>query len=205
MQTSPLRLGALVTFATFGFAGAVGLIAVFDAGSVSSGFGRGLGVAALIFLAGATIASALACLSRERAQLVAVASIVAAGVALDLLVLALWLEIENESYAKTTGVIFVWGFFALLALGLMLAVRPVERLARILYGGAVGATVLSAAIATWLIATAGRPEIGFSPYPASEASNDDLLRVLGAALVVLSALWFSALAASRLERASSQP
>jgi hypothetical protein len=203
METSPLRLGVLVTFATLGFAGVVGLIAVFDADSVAAGFGRGFAVAVLTFLAGATIASALACLSRERAKIVAVASIAAAGVALDLIVLALWLEIEDESYAKTTGVIFVWSFFALLALGLTLAVRPVERLARILYGGAVGASVLSAAIARWLIATAGHAEIGPGLHPASETSNDDLLRILGAALVVLSVLWFSALAASRLERAPS--
>jgi hypothetical protein len=205
MQTSPLRLGVLVTFATLGFAGVVGLIAVFDANSVSSGFGRGLGVAVLTFLAGATIACALACLTRERAQLVSVISIAAAGVALDLLVLAVWLEIKSEAYAKTTGVVFVWGSFALLALGLTLAVRPVERLAKVLYGAAVGAAILSAAIATWLIATAGHAVIGFSPYPSSEAGNDELLRVLGAALVMLAALWFSALAASRLERASTQP
>jgi hypothetical protein len=204
MPRSPLRLGVLATFVTLGFAGVVGLIAVFDADSVSSGFGRGFGIAVLVFLTGATIAVALACLSRERARLASLGSIAAAGVALDLLVLAVCFEIKDVTYTKTTGVVFVWGFFALLALALTLAVRPVAQLARILYGGAVGATVLSAAIATWLIATAGHTEIGFSPYPA-ETSNDDLLRVLGATLVVLAALWFSALAASRLERASLEP
>ena len=203
MLASPLRLGVLVTLVTLGFAGVVGLIAVFDADSVASGFGRGLGVAVLTFLAGATIACALGCLSRERAQLVSVGSIAAAGLALDLLVLALCFGIDDQTYAKTTGVVFIWGFFALIALGLTLAVRPADQLARAFYGGAVGAAVLSAALATWLIVTAGNAEIGPNLYPASEASNDDLLRVLGAALVVLAALWFSALAASRLERASS--
>ena len=204
MQASPLRLGALVSFATLGFAGVVGLIAVFDADSVSSGLGRGLGVAALVFLSGATITCALACLTRGRAELVSVGSIATAGLALDLLVLAVWLEIHSDAYAKVTGVVFVWGFFALVALGLTLAVRPVERLTRILYGAAVGATVLAAALATWLIATAGNTNINpIGLTPASDTSDDEVLRILGAALVVLAALWFSALAASRLERAAA--
>ena len=204
MHASPLRLGVLVTFGTFGFAGIVGLIAVFDADRVSSGFGRGLGVAALVFLAGATVACALACLSRRRAELVSVAGAVAAGLALDLLVLAILFDIEDETYAKATGVVFVWGFFALIGLGLSLAVGRLDKPERYLYDGAVVATLAAALISTWLIATAGAKDVanlsGF--YFGGSGSDNELFRVLGAALVVLAALWFSALAASRLERAS---
>jgi hypothetical protein len=205
MQTSPLRLGALATFGTLGFAGVVGLIAVFDADSVSAGFGRGLGVTALVFLAGATVACALACLGRGRAQLVSVGGIAAAGLALDLVVLAIWLEIEDEAYAKITGVAFVWGFFALIGLGLTLAVGPLQRPWRYLYDGALVATLAAVLISTWLIATAGRKELGgFSAFSlGANTSDDELFRVLGAVLVVLAALWFSALAASRLERAET--
>jgi hypothetical protein len=206
MHLPPLRLGVFVTFATFGFAGVVGLLAVFDADRVSSGFGRGLGVAALVFLAGATVACALACLSRRRAELVSVAGVAAAGVALDLLVLAILFDIEDKTYAKATGVVFVWGFFALLGLGLSLAVGTLDKPERYFYDGAIVATLAAALISTWLIATAGgnasdSGELVYSPYGLS-VGNDELLRVLGAALVVLAALWFSALAASRLERTS---
>jgi hypothetical protein len=202
MASSPLRVGTFVTFATFGMAAVIGLIAVFDADSVSSGFGRGLGIAVLVFLAGATTVCALACLTRGRAQLVSVVSIAAAGLALDLLVLAVWLGIDNEAYGKVTGIVFVWGFFALIALGLTLAVNPLERPVRILYGGAVGATILAAVLATWLIATAGEAQVeDLSPFSLGTGTSDDeVLRILGAALVLVAALWFSTLAASRLER-----
>jgi hypothetical protein len=205
MTRSPVRLGALITFASLGFAGVVGLIAVFHADRVSSGFGRGFGIAFLVFFVGATLVCALACLGRERATIVSLGSIASAGLALDLLVLAIWLEIEDETYGKIAGIAFAWSFFALIALGLTLAVRPVERLTRILYGGAVGATVVASLISTWLIATAGNDEVaavggvGLSP---SALGDDELLRLLGASLVVLAALWFSTLAASRLERAA---
>ena len=204
MDTSRLRLGAFATFATLGFAGIAGLIAVFDADSVSAGFGRGFGIALLVFLAGATLTCALACLSGGRAELVALGSIAAAGLGLDLLVLAIWLEIDSEAYGKITGIAFVWAFFALIALGLTLAIRPQERPAQALYGGAVGAAILASLLATWLIATTGQSEVtevaGVSVNPA-DLTDNELLRLLGAVLVVLAALWFAAVAASRLERA----
>jgi hypothetical protein len=206
METSPLRLGALATFGTLGFAGVVGLIAVFDADSVSGGFGRGLGIAVLVFLAGATLVCSFACIARGRAQLVSLGSIVVAGLTVDLLVLAICFEIENEAYGKTAGIAFVWSLFALIGLGLTLAVGSLGRLTRVLYGGALGATILAALISTWLIATAGASEIGSlsSLYlGAGETSDNELFRVLGAALVVLAALWFSTLAASRLEAAET--
>lgn len=217
MTQSPIRLGALMTFATLGFAGVVGLIAVFDADQVVSGFGRGLGIAFTVFLAGATIACALACLGRERATIVSLGSIASAGLAIDMIALAIWLEIDNETYGKIAGIAFAWSFFALIALGLTLAVRPIERLARILYGGTVGATILAALISTWLIATAGNDDafegeslsensqttVSVSPIPYTSLGDDELLRLLGASLVILAALWFAALGASRLERAET--
>jgi hypothetical protein len=51
-------------------------------------------------------------------------------------------------------------------------------------------------ISTWLIATAGNVFEG----PSELIDNGSLFRALGASLVVLAALWFAALTASRVER-----
>jgi len=222
---SRLEIGVLVTLATLGFAAVTGFIAVIAADHVATAFSTGLGIAFIVFLAGGTIACALGCLRRGKAELVAIGSILAAGLAIDLTVLAIWLEIDNEAYGKIAAVAFVWAFFALVILGLTLAVGTARNLARALYLGAVVATVVAGLISTWLIATAGgndaetevqvteagtletvpgetgefeTEEIGYYPY--FDIGDDSLLRVLGAMLVLVAALWFGALAASRLER-----
>jgi hypothetical protein len=203
---SPLDVGALIALATVGLAGVLGLIAVIDADHVVSAFGLGIGVASLIFLSGATIACALACLKRGRVEILALAGIAAAGLATDLFVLAIWKEIDSEAYGKVAGISFVWSLYALIVLGLTLAVGPAQTaLARSLYLAAAAATVVAGAVSTWLIATAGDgglvPEgAGPASVPASLIGDDDLLRLLGAALVLLAALWFGTLAASRLQR-----
>jgi hypothetical protein len=71
--------------------------------------------------------------------------------------------------------------------------------------GAIVATLPAALISTWLIATAGAKDIAnLSGFSFGESRSDnELFRVLGATLVVLAALWFSALAASRHERTST--
>jgi hypothetical protein len=199
METPRLRLGVFATFTGLGFAGIVGLVAVFAADSVPSGFGRGVGISVLVFLSGATLVCALACLARRRAEVAALGGVAAAGLGLDLLVLAIWLDIESEAYGKVAGIAFAWALYALLGLGLSLAVRPAERLARALYGGSIGATILAGLLSTWLIATAGDTEISLLT-PTSDVDDDQLLRLLGASFVVLASLWLSALAAGRLER-----
>jgi hypothetical protein len=194
----------MVTLAALAFAAVVGVIAVIDTDSRPAGFGVGIGIAILIFLAGATIACALACLVRRRLERVALGSLVAACLSVDLIVVAIWLEIDNEAYAKTAGVVTVWSFFALVVLGLAIAVTTPQRLALALYTGAVTAAVLSGLISTWLIVTAENEEVvgvseGGNPFTgALPIGNDALLQVLGAMLVLLAALWFGALAASRL-------
>jgi len=204
---SRLELGALIMLATLGFAAVVGFIAVLNADNVAAGFGTGLGIAFFIFLTGATLASALACLKRGRAEIVALVSIAAAGLAMDMLILAVWLEIDNEAYAKIAGVAFVWGFYALIALGLTLAVGTPRSIARPLYLGAVVVAIVAGLISAWLVISAGDNELvagdgsadTFGVVPYAALGDDDLLRALGAALVLLAALWFGALAASRLE------
>jgi len=207
MQGSPLRLGALVTLTTIGIAAVLGLIAVLDADEVAGGFGTGLGIAFATFLVGATIVCALACLARRRFELVSLGSIVAAGVALDMLVLGIWLEIDNEAYAKIAGVAFVWSFFALIALGLTLAVPSPGKFSRPISLGALAATVGAALISTWLIATAGDEstvsESATFPLGPEVVGDDALLRALGVAFVLLSALWFGTIAAGRLERSEA--
>lgn len=202
---SPLEVGALITLATLGIAGLLGLIAVIDADNVASAFGLGIGIAFLVFLTGATIACAIACLKRSRMEIVALGSIFAAGVATDMFVLAAWREIDSEAYGKVAGIAFVWSFFALVALGLTLAVGTPAALARSLYLGSVVATVVAGLISTWLIATAGAGTSivdggDVSLLPGALIGDDELLRALGAAFVLLSVLWLGALAASRIEQ-----
>lgn len=189
--------------AALAFAAVVGVIAVFDTDSSPAGFGVGIGIAILIFFSGATIACALACLVRERMERVALGALVAASLTVDLVVLAIWLDIENEAYAKTAGVVTAWSFFALVLLGLALAVPIPQRLALALYAGAVTATVVSALLSTWLIVTSEDEETGFAGEGGAvvdllPVGNDALLQVLGVMLVLLAAFWFGALAASRL-------
>ena len=222
---SRLEIGVLITLATLGFAAVVGFIAVISADHVATAFSTGLGIAFIVFLAGGTVACALGCLRRGKAELVALGSILAAGLAIDLTVLAIWLEIDSEAFGKIAAVAFVWAFFALVILGLTLAVGTPRSLARPLYLGAVVTTVVAGLISTWLIATAGSSdvetevqvtdagtvetvpgetgefeteEIGYYSY--FDIGDDSMLRVLGALLVLIAALWFGALAASRLER-----
>jgi hypothetical protein len=202
-RRSPLELGALIMLATLGFAAVVGFIAVIDADNVAAAFGTGLGIAILIFLTGATLATALACLKRKRAEIIALISIAAAGLAMDMLVLAVWLDIDNEAYAKIAGVAFVWSLYALVALGLTIAVETPRSLARPLYLGAVVVTVVAGLISAWLVVSGSSEDVvasaGPEVIPGAVLGDDDLLRALGAALVLLAALWFGALAASRIE------
>ena len=201
-----LELGALVALVTFGIAAVLGAIAVLDADHVASGFGIGFGVSFLVFVAGATVVCALACMARRRAELVALAGVVVAGVALDLLVLAVWRDIDSEAYGKVVGVGLVWSFLALLAFGLILAVSAPGRLTRWPFFGALGSIAAAGLIAAYLIATAGGTSVGVDvattvgAIPVS-SSDDELLRVLGLAFVLIATLWFGAIAAHRYEQA----
>ena len=200
---SRLELGALIMLATLGFAAVVGFIAVIAADGVAAAFGTGLGIAFFILLTGATLAVALACLRRRQAKIVALVSIAAGGLAMDMLVLAIWLDIDNEAYAKIAGVAFVWSFYALIALGLTVAVGTARGISRSLYLGAVVVTVIAGLISAWLVVSANDTDVvssaGPESIPGAVLGDDDLLRALGAALVLLAALWFGTLAASRLE------
>jgi hypothetical protein len=197
-----LDIGIMIVLVSMGVGGVMGLIAVLDAGSDIAAIGIGFGIALLIFQAGGTIACALACLARGRLEVVSIGALVAAGLAVDMLVLAVWLEIENETYGKLVGIAFVWALFGLLILGLTLAVQPRDSLARSLYIAAVGASLLAAVLATVLIIDTGGEDVvaSASPVPIGSFADETLLRPLAAVLVVLAALWFSALAASRVER-----
>jgi hypothetical protein len=205
---SPLAAGSAVTLATLALAAVLGVIAVLDADAEGGAFGTGLGIALVVFVSGATLVVGLACLARRRAEIVALASVAVAGVALDLIVLATWREIRDETYAKTAVTAAAWTFFALVALGLTLAVEARGRLSRPLYLAAVVATLAAGLVSTYLISTAG------DDVPVSDDYSDDslytfgvgvgdseLLRVLGALFVLIAVLWFGAIAAERLERA----
>jgi len=193
---SPLRVGALMTVVGLGLAGLIGVIAVFDAGDSGSAVGIGAATAVTVFGTGATIACGLACLVRRRAELLALGGIAASGLAVDLFALAIWREITDETYGKIAAIAFVWSFFGLLMLGLTLAVRPRESLARALYLGALVAAAAGGLIATWLIARTGDVVSTISPVGGQPFSDESLLRPLAATLLLLPAVWFGALAAS---------
>jgi hypothetical protein len=199
---SRLDVGIMIVLVSMAVAGLIGLIAVFDADSDIGAAGTGFGIALLIFETGATAACALACLVRGRLEALSLGALVAAGLAVDLFALAIWLEIHSEAYGKVTGVAFVWALFGLVSLGLSLAVQPRDALARWLYLGAIGASLVAGLFATVLILDAGGNGLVASagPVPVTQFGNESVLRPLGAALVLLAALWFGALAASRVER-----
>ena len=204
-EQSPIRIGVIMLSAALGFAALIGVIAVIDADGPGSAVGIGAGTAATVFTAGGTIACALACLVRRRTEILALGGIAASGLAIDLFVLAIWREIDDETYAKIAGIAFVWTFFGLLMLGLTLAVHARERLARALYFGAMLASAIAGLILSWLIVTSGDQATGeavldYSIVPYAALGDGNLLRPLSVALVLLSTWWFGALAASRLER-----
>ncbi len=205
--SSPLDLGIVVALVTLGFAGVVGLIAVLDADSEAGAMAIGFGVTAAVFFTGGTVACALACLARGRLELASLCALVVAGVAIDLLVLAMLFEIDSEAYGKVAGIAFVWTFFALVVLGLTLAVRTLNPISRALYLGAVVAALLGGVLATVLIATAGGdgPVVTAAAVPLDALGDESLLRPLGAALVVLAVLWLAALAAGRLAPRPVEP
>lgn len=208
MQTSPLRLGAIVSLTALGVAAVAGLIAVLDADQVGSAAGIGFGIGVLVFMVGGTVACALACLVRRTVEIAALAGLLVSGIALDLLVIAIWKEVDNEAYGKVAGITFAWTLFALLILGLTLATgqpRSDEssRGVRVLYWCAVAAAVVSGTITTWLVATAGSTGfsvLGLSVVNGVALDDDELLRALGVSLVFAATLWFAALAASRIDR-----
>jgi hypothetical protein len=194
-----------MTLAMLAFAALIGLVAIVDADGPDSALGIGAGTSVVVFIVGGTVVCALACLARRRTEFLALGALATAGLATDLLVLAIWREIDDETYAKVAGVAFVWTIFGLLMLGLTLAVSPRERLSRALYRGAMLASAVAGLIYSWLIVDSGAGAtdsvggiggIG-TVYFGGES---DLSRPLAAALVLLSTLWFGALAASRLEQ-----
>lgn len=202
---SRLDLGVLIVLVSMGIAGVVGLIAVLDANSDIGAFGIGFGAALLIFQAGATIACALGCLARRRFEALSIGALVAAGLSVDLFLLAIWLDIDDETYGKVLGIAVVWAFFALLILGLALAAQPRDSLARSLYLGAIGASLLAGILASVLIISSGdAARVADVPTGITSIADESLLRPLAAVLVVLASLWFAALATSRVDR-SPQP
>jgi hypothetical protein len=199
---SRLDIGMLIVLVSMAVAGVVGLIAVLDADNEYAALGIGFGVVWIVVLAGGTIACALACLARGRLEVLSLGGLVAAGLAVDLLVLAIWLDIDEEWYGKLVGLALAGALFGLVVLGLTLACQPRDALGRYLYFGAVGASLLGAFVAWMLILTTGGDDFApsvFGNRVGFDAGNE-FTRPLAAIVVVLAALWFAALAASRIER-----
>jgi hypothetical protein len=117
---------------------------------------------------------------------------------LDLLVLAIWLDIQSETYGKLVGIAFVWTFLALLVLGLTLALGTPGDIARALYLATMTSAAAAGIVSTWLIISGGRSDAALA-NPLNALGDDGLLRALGAAFVLIATLWVASLAASRLE------
>jgi hypothetical protein len=207
---SPLGTGSFIALGTLAIAAVLGVIAVLDQSREAAAFGAGFGIALVVFLSGATIVVGLACLARRRAELVGLAGVAVAGVALDLLVLAIWREIDDETYAKIALIATAWTFFALVALGLTLAVDARGRLSRPLYLAALATTLVAGLVSTYLIANAGDDQPVSDDFDDDalytfgiDVGDDELLRVLGVTLVLIAVLWFGSIAAQRLESADA--
>ena len=86
-----------------------------------------------------------------------------------------------------------------------------EGLARALYVDAAVAAATGGLVSSWFVLTADGGTVavagGAVGIPYAGTPDDELLRLLGASLVVLAAPWFATLAASRLgrERAEVRP
>ena len=147
------------------------------------------------------MACGLACLARRRLEALSLGALAAAGLAVDLLVLAIWLDIDSQAYVKLAGIAFVVTLFGLVVLGLTLACEPRGSLAR---------TCISERSAPRFSAPSSRPVlvidadaegtvVATAPVPVpfgTRACCDPSQRPSS----LLAALWFSALAASRVER-----
>ena len=89
----------------------------------------------------------------------------------------------------------------MLILGLALAAQPRDSLARALYLGAIGASLLAGILASGLIISVGdAASVASVPTGITSIADESLLRPLAAVLVVLASLWFAALATSRVDR-----
>jgi hypothetical protein len=215
---SRLGAGVVLTLVALAIAGLAGVIAVASADSDGGGFGKGIGVAVTVFLVGGTLATALACLRRREAEIAAIVGVVVAGLTIDLTAIAVWLEIDDETYLKVLGIALVWTLFALVILGLALASGTSGETSRPLFLVTSACAVLAGLVASWLTATAGAqdpldalPSSALAPSTGSSTivtygssgpsfTGEWLLRVEGVLLVVVAALWFATLAVSRLER-----
>jgi len=161
---TPLDVGILVVLVAMAVAGVAGLIAVLTEDNDLSAFGTGFGVVWSIVVSGATMACALATLSRGRLVALSLGALVAAGLAVDLLVLAIWLDIDSQTYGKLVGIALVGALVGLVILGLTLACRPRDAIATWLYFAAVGASLLAVAIAWILILTTGDEDFAPSAF-----------------------------------------
>lgn len=197
---SRLDVGMLIVLGSMAIAGLLGLIAVLTAENDFEALGVGFGVVWAMVVAGGTIACGLACLVRGRLGVLALGALGAAGLAVDLAVLGILLDLDNEAYLKLVGVAFVGSVFGLVVLGLALACSPRDTLARSLYYATVGLALLGAALAAVMILSSGAEDVVAAARPVPFGLAGDLLRPLAATMVVLAALWVAALAASRVER-----
>ncbi len=97
----------------------------------------------------------------------------------------------------------MWSFYALIALGLTVAAGVVRGVARPLYLGAFVAAAIAGLISAWVVVSTNDEgdvvsSIGPESITGLVVGDDDLLRALAAAFVLLATLWFGTLAASRL-------
>lgn len=196
--SSPLRVGALLALAGLAFYLVVAVIAVLEEDDAGAAVGGGAVLAVVAFALGATVAVGLACLRRERLRLIGLVAVGAAVVALDLIGLAVWLDIGAEWYGKLLLVLVIWAFFLFLVLSLDMATGEAQNLTRALVLVSSGAFLVAAVVLTRIALTTGDSVLGLDAEGALDVGDAEL-RLLGVALVVGAASWFAGLAASRFE------
>ena len=193
-----LRLGVLVALVTLAIAAAAAIVEVLSVDQSIAAVGQGVLVAFVIFAVGATFATALATLRRGLHGVVSLVAVAVAGIGLDLIVLALWLDIEDDVYGKLTITLLLWAFLLFLVLALALATHGRGGAARPLFLATAGCAAVAGIALTHLVLD-GRDAL-VNPLGVLDSDLDGAeLRLIGAALVIFSAGWFATLAASRLD------
>ena len=200
-QPSPLRLGALATLGGLALAAVAAVATMIDQDPAAAAAGLGVVLAFFTFAAGAALVCALACLARARLELVALLTTVVASVALDLVSVAVWLDIDSDAYGKAAGVAFVWTLVAFLVLALQLAASRRGRVAGLLFAATALAYAVVGVLATDLVLR-GEDAVDNPVGVFGEGASGAELRLLGAAFALAACGWLATIAAGRLERAA---
>ena len=197
-----LRLGAGATAVALTVAALAAIVTALTKDDASSSVGLSAALVFATFFTGAAFVVALACLARGAIEALALVTLAAAALALDLTAIGVWLETDSEGYGKLVGSALIWSFVLFLVCALALACDRRRLLVRVCFSVTTGVHIVVALILTELVF---RGEGAAITNPLGRVLDGDPsgaeLRMLAIALVLAATLWLGTLAAGRLEQA----